>query len=175
MKLFLLNSLFLVVNGLFLNRKDFIIGSHIHAVSASTDSIKNEFIVNEPRSIVMYGDIDRDSCFYITQSIRNLQDSTEPIHLHIQSLGGELLPTFNVVDTIEKSKAPVYSYIEGYAASAATLISVACHKKFMNKHSLMLIHQLSGMSEGTYSDMKEEMTNMNIYMAFARDIYFKPF
>ena len=113
-----------------------IIASQIKSLSINAKSLKNEFLVDEPRTIILYGDIDRDSCFYLTQAINNLQDSNEPIKLHIQSLGGELLPTFNVIDTIEKSKAPVYSYIEGYAASAASLISVACHKKFMNKHFL---------------------------------------
>ena len=62
------------------------------------------------------------------------------------------MPTFNVVDVIERSPTPIYTYIDGYAASAATLISIAGHKRFMGKHSLMLLHELSGGNEGTYKD-----------------------
>ena len=81
------------------------------------------------------------------------------------------MPTFNVVDIIERSPTPIYTYIDGYAASAATLISIAGHKRFMGKHSLMLLHELSGGNEGTYKDLKEGIMNMNTFMDFAKEIY----
>ena len=126
---------------------------------------------NNLRSIYFYGDVTVETCAMLTRTLCDIDQTEEPIHLHIQSFGGELLPTFNVIDTIERLKSPVYSYVEGYAASAATLISVCCDKRYMGQRSLMLIHQLSGTSEGTYGFMKQEMDNMNIYMDFAKQIY----
>jgi len=123
------------------------------------------------RSIYLYGNIDTDVCIKLSAKLRSFEETKDPIHLHIQSFGGELLPTFNVIDTIDKLYSPVYSYVEGYCASAASLLSVCCKKRFMNKHSLLLIHQLSGNTEGTYNYMKQDMTNFDIYMNFAKEIY----
>tara|TARA_Y100000389_G_scaffold201835_1_gene245510 strand:+ start:9394 stop:10095 length:702 start_codon:yes stop_codon:yes gene_type:complete len=196
--MYFIKSIFLIsintltkCNSIFITRRPFIIASSsllITDISNNTNPSNKEhkFHLDIPihskndegdidntnnRDIFFYGDVTEESCFYITKSLRSFENSKKPINLHIQSLGGELLPTFNVIDTIQNIQSPVHSYIEGYAASAASLISVCCNKRFMNRHSLMLIHQLSGMSQGTYSDMKEEMDNMNIYMKFAKDIY----
>tara|TARA_B100001769_G_C22106566_1_gene597888 strand:+ start:1406 stop:2086 length:681 start_codon:yes stop_codon:yes gene_type:complete len=127
------------------------------------------------RNVYFYGDVSVESCALLSRRLVELekQNKIEPINIYIQSLGGDLLATFNVIDTIERIKCPTNSYVDGYAASAATLISVSCTKRFMGKRSLMLIHQLSGGSEGTYGYMKQEMDNMDIYMEFAREIYLK--
>lgn len=127
------------------------------------------------RNVYFYGDVSVESCALLSRRLVKLekQNKIEPINIYIQSFGGDLLATFNVIDTIERIKCPTNSYVDGYAASAATLISVSCTKRFMGKRSLMLIHQLSGGSEGTYGYMKQEMDNMDIYMEFAREIYLK--
>src|SRR5579885_1012972 len=46
-----------------------------------------------------------------------------PIYLHITSYGGSLLATFRAIDAIKRSKIPIYTVIDGYAASGATLMS----------------------------------------------------
>ena len=127
------------------------------------------------RNVYFYGDVSVESCALLSRRLVELEklNKIAPINIYIQSFGGDLLATFNVIDTIERIKCPIYSYVDGYAASAATLISVSCNKRFMGKRSLMLIHQLSGGSEGTYGYMKQEMDNMDIYMEFAREIYLK--
>ncbi len=109
-----------------------------------------------------------------SQAINQINKETnhvDHINLHIQSEGGELVPTFHVIDTIKRSRIPIYTYIDGFAASAATLISIVGHQRFMEPHSLMLLHQLSGRNEGTFQYMQEEMTTMNTYMNFVREIY----
>ena len=71
-----------------------------------------------------------------------------PINLHIQSSGGSLMNTYYIVDLIQSLETPVNTFIDGFAASAATLISVAGDKRYMTKNSLMLIHQLSSQNGG---------------------------
>lgn len=80
-----------------------------------------------------------------------------PILLHIHSDGGDLLGALAVIDAIQLSNTPVYSIIEGYAASAASLISVSCHKRFITKNSHMLIHGLRSEFWGTHADFIEEV------------------
>tara|TARA_B100001094_G_scaffold305886_1_gene336116 strand:- start:8043 stop:8663 length:621 start_codon:yes stop_codon:yes gene_type:complete len=140
-----------------------------------TDLSKDKYKITENENInktlYFYNDVTEETCLSLSNDLKELSTDSNPIHLHIQSLGGELMPTFNVVDIIERSPTPIYTYIDGYAASAATLISIAGHKRFMGKHSLMLLHELSGGNEGTYKDLKEGIMNMNTFMDFAKEIY----
>ena len=68
-------------------------------------------------------------------------------------------------------KTPVYTYVDGFAASAATLISVVGKKRFMTKNSLMLIHQLSGADSGKFYELQDQMSNMQILMNKINKIY----
>ena len=103
-----------------------------------------------------------------------LQYNTEippPIHLHIQSEGGSLYHTLYIIDLIDNLDTDVYTYIDGFAASAATLISVVGKKRFMTKNSLMLIHQLSGTDSGKFNELQDQMSNMSILMSILTNVY----
>jgi len=94
-----------------------------------------------------------------------------PIELHIQSNGGELLPTFYVCDLIKNLDTPVHVYIDGFVASAASLISICGDKRFMTKNSCILIHQLRAQTNGKLNEIKQEMSNLNQFMENLRNIY----
>ena len=88
----------------------------------------------------------------------------KPIYLHINSFGGSVFSAFSVIDTIKNLRIPVVSIIEGAAASAATLISVACDYRIIYETSYMLIHQLSSGSWGKMSELEDEMENLKELM-----------
>ena len=89
-------------------------------------------------------------------------DLPEPPHikLHINSDGGEVFSALSLVDRIRSSKVPIHSYSEGLVASAATLISVSCQKRYIRRNTIFLIHQVRSWFEGTYEDLKDEKQNM---------------
>ena len=68
-------------------------------------------------------------------------------------------------------KVPIYSIIEGCAASAGTLMSIACNKRFIRKNSYMLIHQLSSGCWGKMCEIEDEMENLNDFMEKIKKIY----
>jgi ATP-dependent Clp protease protease subunit len=103
----------------------------------------------------------------------NLDIPVPPIKLHINSGGGSLFDGLAAVDTIRKSKAPVHTIIEGGAASAATLMSVVGAKRYIHKHSFMLIHQLSGGMWGKFAEMQDEIQNSQLLMETIQNIYLK--
>jgi ATP-dependent protease ClpP protease subunit len=76
-----------------------------------------------------------------------------------------------VVDIIDNMETSVHTYVDGFAASAATLLSVVGDKRFMSKHSLMLIHQLSTSSAGKYQDLQQNMENVDNMMNIIENIY----
>lgn len=95
-----------------------------------------------------------------------------PIELHIHSGGGDLFSGLAAVDTIRTVKTPIHTYVDGSAASAATLMSLAGDKRFIYKNSFMLIHQLSSMMvEGTHEEFKDEFENQQRLMNRIKQLY----
>tara|TARA_B100000886_G_scaffold334845_1_gene291000 strand:+ start:2933 stop:3682 length:750 start_codon:yes stop_codon:yes gene_type:complete len=153
-------------------------------VFLNDDSMSSEFgiIQNINNEIYFYGPVSQRSCYELKNKLNelDLQSRTlhlqykmeiPPIHLHIQSSGGSLYHTLYIVDLIDKLETPVYTYVDGFAASAATLISVVGKKRFMTKNSLMLIHQLSGGDAGKYYELQDQMTNMGVLMRIIGTVY----
>ena len=83
------------------------------------------------------------------------------------------MPTLYVCDVIKNSDTPIHTYVDGYCAPAASLISVCGKKRYMTKHSALLIHQLSAMAAGKFNELKTEVNNLNSFMNSIRDIYLK--
>lgn len=94
-----------------------------------------------------------------------------PIRLHISSFGGSVLSAFSTIDCIKSLDVPVNTYIDGYAASAGTLMSVVGNWRIMGKNSYMLIHQLSNLAWGNYEQLKDDMKNCDVFMKRIQGIY----
>ena len=122
-----------------------------------SENNNNAMIYNIKNNIYFSGTLTDESIFAITTSLINMQnsDNTE-VNLHIKSQGGSLLPSLGLVDIIRTSDIPINTYIDGYVASAATLISIVGANRLMNKHGVMLIHQLKmGTEYSKYSEIKD--------------------
>ena len=98
-------------------------------------------------------------------------DYTPVCHLHLSSNGGEIFSAFAIVDTIRRMKSKVYTYVDGAAASAATLILLAGEKRHMGKYSHLLIHQLSGGMYGKFNEMEDEIYNCTALMKLLKSFY----
>lgn len=81
-------------------------------------------------------------------------EDREPIHLHITSYGGSAYDGWQLVSTIENSKTPVYTYVEGYAMSMGLPIFLAGKKRFLGKYATLLYHELRGGAHGTRQEVK---------------------
>lgn len=94
-----------------------------------------------------------------------------PIRLYINSGGGSIIAGIAAMDTILRCKIPVYTYVDGFCASAATFLSVVGAKRYMSKNSYMLIHQLSSQLWGKYSEIEDEKKNLDLMMETIRNVY----
>ena len=135
-------------------------------------------------NIYFYGAVSESSTLQLKTKLEDLNTQLQtmaihynieppPIHLHIQSYGGSLLHTFYIMDVIKLLKTPVYTYIDGFAASAATLMSVCGKRRFMTENSVMLVHQLSGGASGKFEEIKNEYSNMVEFMEIIKKTYLK--
>ena len=151
--------------------------------SAEESSVSEVGIIQDINNdIYFYAPVTQRSCFELKNKLMDLDAKSKifqvqykidppPIHLHIQSEGGSLYHTLYIIDLIRKMETPVYTYVDGFAASAASLISVVGAKRYMTDNSLILIHQLSGSESGKYNEMQDQMSNMSILMSIIRKIY----
>ncbi len=132
--------------------------------------------------IYFYAPFNQKSCFELRRLLdaMNLKMITlhneykikpPPIHLHIQSEGGSLYHTLYIMDLIQNLDTDVYTYVDGFAASAATLVSVVGKKRFITKNSLMLVHQLSGSDSGKFNELQDQMNNMSVLMNMIVNTY----
>jgi ATP-dependent protease ClpP protease subunit len=99
--------------------------------------------------------------------------SAPPIHLHINSGGGCAFSGLAGASHILNSDIPVFTYIEGSAASAATIMSCVGAKRFITEHSFMLIHQISTGVWGTYENLRDEKESMDSLMEMLEGVYLK--
>ena len=95
----------------------------------------------------------------------------KPLKIFINSNGGEFFAAMPIIDAIKNSKIPIHTYVEGIAASAASLISVVGHRRFITKNSFMLIHELRGGIQGTYSNITDEKENCDKIMSLIKNTY----
>lgn len=96
---------------------------------------------------------------------------TPPIELHIHSDGGSAFAGLAAYDAIKACKSPIHTYIDGSAASAATLLFLAGTERFVNRNSFMLIHQVSALVHGKFEELKDELKNQEKIMHNVRNIY----
>lgn len=148
----------------------------------ATKTSKDTININS-NQIFFYDDITRQSIYTLNRqldatikSIRLLDvhynlPVIPPIELFINSEGGEVFSAFSSVDRIKNSKVPIHSTVEGFCASAATLLSVVASKRYIRKNAFMMIHQLSGGIWGNYEVVKEEYENMELLMTCIKKIY----
>lgn len=146
----------------------------------STQSLEVVEIVEN--RIYFYADVDRQNVLKLNKTIDILNNdllhksiitgNTPPeIYLYLNSFGGHIFDAFSALDTVLLSRIPVNTVIDGCAASAATLISVCGRKRFIKPHAYILIHQLSSMMWGKYSEFKDEVQNLDNFMQMLKKIY----
>jgi len=76
------------------------------------------------------------------------------IDLHINSPGGAVFDGITIYNLLKQHPANVTTYIDGIAASIASVIALAGDKIVMAENALYMIHNPSGMVMGTAKDMR---------------------
>lgn len=147
-----------------------------------TETETDELVYRENNHIYFYTEVNMSSISTCMALLREAQDHCMffahrnridelPIYLHLMTNGGDLMAAFPMMDVIESSRIPIYSVIDGATASAGTLISVVCKKRFIRPRAYMLIHQLRSGCVGTMRELSDEYSNLSDNMKTIRDIY----
>lgn len=134
--------------------------NHIYFYDDVTEEAAASFVVNL-----------RETVGELKQVAAALEVEPPPIHVHINSFGGSVFAGFAMHDAIRECPLRVITHIEGSAASAATLLSVAGSHRTIGRNGFILIHQLSTWFEGTFEEQKDDLENSKRLMSAIKNIY----
>jgi len=148
-----------------------------HSPQGAVTTVENHIYFYEsvnPKSVMLLGIAIQNLNDQIIQVSQNLGLSTAPpIHLHINSYGGDAFAGLAGASHILNSQVPVITYVEGSVASAGTMLSVVGAKRYITEHSFFLMHQVSTGVWGTYENLKDEKESMDSLMEMIESIYLK--
>lgn len=80
-----------------------------------------------------------------------------PIRIYFNSPGGDLDVADTLCSIIALSKTPVYGYALGLVASAASIIYLACHKRYALPTAYWIFHKGSANMSGDYNTLATAM------------------
>lgn len=169
---------------LLLNASDLLGGGDIDSASDTHGHIGPSISVHH-NHIYLYDQISQQSMVELAVALRQAEidclkqhtlyggATPQPIHLHINSFGGDAYAGLAGLGHIKNCRVPVYTYVEGSVASAGTFLSMAGAKRHMTEHSFLLIHQISTWFNGTYENLKDEKESIDALMEMLLNFYAK--
>ena len=144
--------------------------------------MKNKFysfdkITEASVNLYIYGDIvsyewdESDvSAFGFKQDLDAIGDVSE-INVHINSNGGSTFQGLAIYNLLKQHKAKINTYIDGIAASAASIIAMAGNKVYMPKTSLMMIHNCWTYAMGNAEELRKTAEDMDKIASAYKEAY----
>ena len=92
---------------------------------------------------------------YFVENTKDAQ-AGDTINLYINSWGGSVKEALGIYNVLRRCGATVVAYIDGVAASAASVIAMAADKVIMPRNTAMMVHNAAW---GVYGNSKELRTS----------------
>jgi len=109
--------------------------------------------------ILLYDEIGEDPFFGGGVSAKTFVEDlqaidTEEIHLRINSPGGRVFEGITMLNALRRHPAKVTAFIDGLAASAASVVAMGADEVIMSRNAQLMIHDASGIVMGNAEDMQ---------------------
>jgi ATP-dependent protease ClpP protease subunit len=102
--------------------------------------------------------------------IRDLADLEGPLDVHLNSPGGEVFDGIAIYNTL-LAREDVNVYVDGIAASIASVIAMAGKKVFIAPSAQIMVHNAFAMACGDAQDMREMADRLDANTANIAEIY----
>ena len=103
--------------------------------------------------------------------IQELEKSKDRIELHLNSPGGAVFEGFAIYNAIKQSEKTVDVYIDGLAASIASVIAMAGDKIYIAKNATIMIHNVSAGAHGEKKELEKTIKVMKQLEEQIQNIY----
>lgn len=106
---------------------------------------------------------------YIEEQLKEAKN--KPLDIHINSYGGEVFEGFAIYNMLKQYNGVKTVYVDGIAASIASVIAMAGDRVVMSEASMFMIHNASGGAMGTYKELQEVAEALLKINGVIQDIY----
>ncbi|MDY4011543.1 MAG: Clp protease ClpP [Fusobacterium gastrosuis] len=89
--------------------------------------------------------------------IREALKGAEEVHIHINSYGGDVFAGVAICNMLKNHKGKTVAYIDGLAASAASVIAFGCDEIIMPSNAYLMIHRVSCGIFGNADDLLKQI------------------
>lgn len=117
-----------------------------------------------------FSDNDADTIRHKLNEIKS-----EKIHVHINSGGGSAFDGIAICNLLKQHDAEIIVHIDGWAASAASIIAMAGDKIIMPSNTMMMIHQASTFEYGNADDFEKVAKDLRKIDTAIRQTYMNRF
>ncbi len=126
-----------------------------------------------PRTVIeIYDPIDKWMGMSGDVFARMLRDADgSVVELRINSPGGDVGEGFSIANQIKKYSGKVVAVVEGYCASVATIIALACSEIHMHELSVWMMHRSSGGARGHSEDLTSAAKALEVIDQAAAQMY----
>lgn len=130
----------------------------------------------EEVDIQIYDEISSDDFWGDVTTAKAINDEIaqangKPLNIHINSYGGEVFEGFAIYNSLKNYAGKKVVYIDGIAASIASVIAMAGDIVYMNKASMLMIHNASGVAYGNAEEMRKVVNALEQINEVIRDVY----
>jgi ATP-dependent Clp protease protease subunit len=125
-------------------------------------------------TIYFYGDVSKASTLKLFQLLPEAAVCAGggEVWIYIHSDGGCAYAGLSALDhLLNFDQATVVCVADGFMASAATLLYLGGHRRLAFPRAQVLLHQLSAVFSGKYSELRDEMKNSTTLMRTLESIY----
>lgn len=133
-----------------------------------SDTIANLYIYGDITSYEWYED--DVSAFGFKKELDELKDVSE-LNVHINSYGGETFQGLAIYNLLKQHNAKINVYIDGIAASSASLIAMAGDVIYMPKTSLIMIHNCWTYAVGNANELRKTAEDMDKIAVAYKEAY----
>lgn len=122
---------------------------------------------NEPAAMFIDGEIVTDeykdsdtSAAGFRDALKSLGD-VKTINLHINSPGGSVFEGIAIYNMLKQSKAHINVYVDGLAASIASVIAMSGDTIFMPSNAMMMIHNPWTFAMGNAQELRKQADDLD--------------
>lgn len=124
-------------------------------------------------NLLLYGDIDAwgVNAKDVVSTLSELERNYSKINLRINSCGGSVFEGLAIYNAIRASRADITIYVDGIAASMASVIALCGRPVYMSKYAQLMIHCVSGGAYGNTKEIESILAEMKVLEATIVKMY----
>lgn len=86
----------------------------------------------------------------------------QTVELYINSMGGDVKEALGIVNALKRCPAKVVAYVDGFAASAASVITQGADEIYMPRNTCMMLHNASWATYGNPRELRKSADDLEV-------------